>query len=74
MAVHAYAALQPRSPLQPFDYEPRELAPFDAEIMISHCGVCHSDVHLIDNDWGISQYPLVPGHEVIGTVTRLAHT
>ena len=71
MSVHAYAALQPRAPLQPFDYKPRELAPFDVEIMISHCGVCHSDVHLIDNDWGISQYPLVPGHEVIGIVTAL---
>lgn len=40
-------------------------------VKISHCGICHSDIHLIDNDWQVSQYPLVPGHEIIGTVERV---
>jgi uncharacterized zinc-type alcohol dehydrogenase-like protein len=40
------------------------------ELGISHCGICHSDLHLINDDWGSSRYPLVPGHEIIGTVTR----
>jgi uncharacterized zinc-type alcohol dehydrogenase-like protein len=43
----------------------------DVEVKISHCGVCHSDVHLIDNDWGISKYPFIPGHEIVGTVTAV---
>ena len=40
----------------------------EVEVRISHCGVCHSDIHLIDNDWGISKYPFIPGHEIVGTV------
>ena len=43
----------------------------EVEIKISHCGVCHSDVHLIDNDWGISKYPFIPGHEIVGTVVAV---
>jgi len=43
----------------------------EVEISITHCGICHSDIHLISNDWGISQYPFIPGHEVIGTVTAI---
>lgn len=57
--------------LQPFEYEPKELGAKDIEIAITHCGVCHTDVHLIDNDWGISSYPLVPGHEIVGTVSAV---
>jgi uncharacterized zinc-type alcohol dehydrogenase-like protein len=45
------------------------LGPKDVEIAIQHCGICHSDIHLMDNDWGFSTYPLVPGHEIVGTVT-----
>ncbi|HKF49976.1 MAG TPA: NAD(P)-dependent alcohol dehydrogenase [Terracidiphilus sp.] len=44
------------------------MGPLEVEIGISHCGICHSDLHLISNDWGISQYPFIPGHEVIGKV------
>jgi len=47
------------------------LGPHDVEIAVTHCGICHSDVHMIDNDWKISRYPLVPGHEVVGTVTAM---
>lgn len=67
-AFSAYAAMRARGTLQPHRYTPGELRPLDVEIEITHCGICHSDLHLINNDWGISSYPLVPGHEIIGTV------
>jgi alcohol/geraniol dehydrogenase (NADP+) len=59
-----------RQPLVGYDYEPALLGAFDVQIEISHCGVCHSDIHLIDNDWSNSRYPLVPGHEIVGTVSK----
>jgi len=68
--VDAYAAREAGASLAPFDYEPAALEPHDVEIEITHCGICHSDIHLIDNDWLTSKYPLVPGHEVVGTVAR----
>lgn len=68
MTIHAYAAQAPRAALAAFEYAPAELGPYDVELRITHCGICYSDVHLIDNDWGISSYPLVPGHEIVGTV------
>ena len=73
MKIQAYAAHGPSMPLEPFEYEPQppELPPVQVEIAISHCGICHSDLHLLANDWGFTQYPLVPGHEIVGTVTRL---
>ena len=55
----------------PFRYEPGDLGRHDVEIEISHCGICHSDLHLITNDWGISQYPFIPGHEIIGNVAAV---
>ena len=64
LAAHAAGA-----ELLPFRYDPGELGLNEVEIGISHCGVCHSDLHLISNDWGMSQYPFIPGHEIIGTVT-----
>jgi uncharacterized zinc-type alcohol dehydrogenase-like protein len=54
--------------LDPFDYEPGPLGPDDVEIAVSHCGICHSDVHLIDDDWGAGGFPLVAGHEIVGIV------
>ncbi len=65
---HGYAASEAGNALTPYDFEPAPLKPTDVEIEISHCGVCHSDLHLIDNDWQVSGYPLVPGHEVVGVV------
>src|SRR5438105_3080830 len=56
--------------LQPFIYEAPPLQPLEVLLKISHCGLCHSDIHLIDDDWKKSKYPLVPGHEVIGTVAK----
>jgi len=69
MPVRAFAAFAPKSLLQPHHLEPAPLGPFDVEIAITHCGICHSDIHLIDDDWAMSKYPLVPGHEIVGSVT-----
>lgn len=66
LAAHAAGA-----ELVAFRYKVEEIAPDEVEVRISHCGVCHSDVHLIDNDWGLSKYPFIPGHEIIGTVHAL---
>lgn len=69
--VKAYAASKAKDPLKLLDYPAlKELGPFDIEVKITHCGICHSDLHLIDNDWGNSLYPLIPGHEIIGTVAN----
>lgn len=67
----AYAAQSDTSPLGPFDIERREPTPSDVEIEILYCGVCHSDLHFARNDWGMTQYPVVPGHEILGRVTRV---
>jgi len=66
LAAHAAGA-----ELLTFRYDPGELAVQEVEIGITHCGICHSDLHLISNDWGISQYPFIPGHEIIGIVTAI---
>ena len=68
VTVHAQAAYEAKGPLRPFEYEPAPLGPNDVEIRVSHCGICHSDVHIVDGDWGIGEYPMVPGHEIVGTV------
>lgn len=65
-AVHAAGA-----ELLPLKYDPGELRPQDIEVRITHCGVCHSDLSLIDNDWGMSHYPFIPGHEIVGTVRQV---
>lgn len=68
--IHAYAASAPSMPLEPFDYSPSKLKDNDVEIAIECCGLCHSDLHVIDDDWKISKYPIVPGHEIIGRILR----
>ena len=66
--VKAFAAKEQSAPLNDFDIERRVVGPDDVQIHIAYCGVCHSDLHMVNNDWGISAYPLVPGHEIIGHV------
>ncbi len=68
--IHGYAAWKAKEELKEFSYEPKPLAENEVEIKVSHCGICHSDLHLIDNDWMMSNYPFIPGHEVAGTVVR----
>jgi alcohol/geraniol dehydrogenase (NADP+) len=67
--IKALAALRKGEPLQPFEYEPGPLGAEQVEIKVEYCGICHSDLSMIDNEWGLSSYPLVAGHEVVGTVT-----
>jgi uncharacterized zinc-type alcohol dehydrogenase-like protein len=71
VTISAYAALAAKEPLVASAYDPTPLAPTGVEVEISHCGVCRSDLHLIDNDWSTSTYPLVPGHEIVGTVSEV---
>ena len=66
--VNAYAANSEKDTLQPFEYSLSELGPEQVDIKVNYCGVCHSDLSMLNNDWGITQYPFVPGHEVVGTV------
>src|SRR5437868_3730274 len=68
---HAYAATAPKASLQPFEFDPGELGPEEVEIKVTHCGICHSDLSMLDNEWGMSKYPFVPGHEAVGIVTAL---
>jgi alcohol dehydrogenase (NADP+) len=67
----AYAAYNNASPLAPFNFERREAGPHDVQIEILYCGVCHSDLHQVKNEWGNSVYPMVPGHEIVGRVTKV---
>jgi uncharacterized zinc-type alcohol dehydrogenase-like protein len=68
MPIRAYAASAPKGDLKPFEYDPGPLGDGQVEIAVSHCGVCHSDLSMLDNEWGMTAYPLVPGHEAVGTV------
>ena len=70
MDIRAYAAYKAKENLKLFSYIPSSLGIFDVLVKITHCGICHSDIHLIDNDWGISHFPLVPGHEIVGKVVE----
>jgi hypothetical protein len=71
--VSAYAALRPMEPLVPWDYELPSSAPPAGyvDLAITHCGVCHSDVHQIDDAWKVASFPLVPGHEIVGTIAAV---
>ncbi len=66
--IKAYAAFEPGGELKPFEYDPGPLGVDQVEIDVEHCGICHSDLSMINDEWGMSQYPLVPGHEVIGVI------
>lgn len=69
--IKAYAAMEPKGDLKPFEYDPGPLPPDEGEIEVKYCGVCHSDLSMIDNEWGMSRYPLVPGHEVVGSIAQV---
>ncbi len=66
-----YSASDAKAPLKPFSFTRRDLRPDDVAIEITHCGVCHSDLHQARNDWHNSVYPCVPGHEVVGRVVAV---
>jgi len=64
----AYAAQAKDTPLAPFQIQRRDLRPQDVQVEILYCGVCHSDIHMVRNEWGQTIYPVVPGHEIVGRV------
>lgn len=66
--IKAYAATEKGGELKPFEFDPGPLGDDQVEIAVSYCGICHSDLSMLENDWGMSRYPFVPGHEVVGTV------
>jgi uncharacterized zinc-type alcohol dehydrogenase-like protein len=70
-AINAWAALEVKKPLQPFSYDPGPLHPDEVEVAVEHCGICHSDLSVVNNEWGFSKFPVVPGHEVAGRVVAL---
>ena len=69
--ARAYAALSAKSPLVPFQFSRRELGDKDVSIAIDYCGICHTDLHQMRNDWGGATFPMVPGHEIVGRVTQV---
>ncbi len=70
-STKAYAAQSATTPLAPFTFERRHTGEYDVQIEILYCGVCHSDIHQVRNEWGGSRYPMVPGHEIVGRVTAV---
>src|ERR1700686_255845 len=66
-----YAAAAAKAPLGPFAFERRDVGEGDVAIEIKYCGVCHSDIHQVRDEWGGSAYPMVPGHEIVGRVARV---
>ena len=71
LPVRAFAALSPDKPLQPFTLERRAARPHDVVIDIQYCGICHSDIHQARDEWGGATFPMVPGHEITGTVASV---
>jgi uncharacterized zinc-type alcohol dehydrogenase-like protein len=71
--TNGYAAFDAESALKPFSFTRRNPGPTDVRIEILFCGVCHSDIHQVRNEWGHSMYPLVPGHEIVGRVVETGH-
>jgi uncharacterized zinc-type alcohol dehydrogenase-like protein len=69
--VNAYGAESSTAPMHNLTIQRRAIAEHDVEIEILYCGICHSDLHAVHNDWGGTVYPIVPGHEIVGRVTKI---
>ena len=70
MKSHGYAAHDKKSPLVPFSFDRRDPGPNDVVVEIAYCGICHSDIHQVRDEWGNAIYPMVPGHEIVGRVSQ----
>jgi len=70
-SVRGYAAKKVGAPLEPFQFERREPGPNDIQIDVLYCGICHSDIHQARDEWGGSIFPMVPGHEIVGRISRI---
>jgi alcohol dehydrogenase (NADP+) len=71
ISTKGYAAKNPTALLEPFNFNRREPGPNDVRIEIAYCGVCHSDLHQVRDEWGGSIYPMVPGHEIVGRISKV---
>lgn len=71
MKVNAYAAKEANAELEKYQYELGEIGKEQVDIKVHYCGLCHSDLSMINNDWGMSEYPLVPGHEIVGEILNV---
>ncbi|RXQ92993.1 NAD(P)-dependent alcohol dehydrogenase [Ancylomarina salipaludis] len=69
--VKAYAASEAGGQLKPFEYELAELGKDEVDIKVHYCGICHSDLSMLNNEWGMTKYPFVPGHEIVGEVAAV---
>ncbi|WP_444913452.1 NADPH-dependent aldehyde reductase Ahr [Microbulbifer sp. TRSA007] len=69
--INAYAVLEAGGPFKTYQIAAGDLGATEVELEIMYCGICHSDLSMIENEWGIGQYPMVAGHEVIGRVTAM---
>jgi uncharacterized zinc-type alcohol dehydrogenase-like protein len=74
MKVHALAASAAKAELKPFEFELPALPDDRVDVAVEYCGICHSDISMLDNEWGIGAYPFVPGHEVVGRVSALGRS
>lgn len=68
--IRAYAVREPKGKFEVIEYDPGPLKGDDIEIEVESCGLCHSDLSLVDDEWGMSEFPLVPGHEIVGRVSQ----
>jgi len=68
---HGWAAKGPKQAMAPMEFDPGELGDEEVEIAVDYCGICHSDLSMLDNEWGMTSYPFVPGHEAVGRVVAL---
>ena len=71
LMIKSYAAIKKGGPLKEYLFEAKPLNPKEVRIQVHTCGICHSDLSAIDNDWGKSNYPMVAGHEVIGEIIEI---
>jgi alcohol/geraniol dehydrogenase (NADP+) len=71
MTIQAYAAHNSDGNLELFEYELGSLKPDEVEIDVEYCGICHSDLHMLKNEWGFTRYPIVPGHEIVGKISAI---
>ncbi|HLK28255.1 MAG TPA: alcohol dehydrogenase catalytic domain-containing protein, partial [Puia sp.] len=69
----AYAAQSATTALAPFGFDRREVGAHDVQIEILYCGVCHSDIHQVRDEWGNSIFPMVPGHEIVGRIIKVGN-
>ncbi len=71
--VKGYAAYKPKSELSPYSFSRKDPGEHDVLIEIKYCGICHSDIHQVQEDWGTAIFPMVPGHEIAGIVTKIGN-